>query len=191
MPDQPQLPPIPGPPASFTKKPTSDPYLAGLENALRSEYPRLNQVSVSMMPWSDPDAGSNVLGRTPIHGGDQSVEINPSLVAFPQGAGLETLVHELAHTDQNRGMTPVELQGLKHAGATIPYEERPWEKQAYAAEQQYAQKHGNPEAYQADPMVMDAMPLHANVGKDTWHNFATSQLVKALQQLGFSENRQK
>lgn len=193
MPDNPNypLPPVPGPPASFTQKPIEDPYLNRLVQVLKGQGRQgLQGTDVKMIPWSDPEAGTNLLGRTPIHTGQsQQIELNPSLVAFPEEAGLETMVHELTHVNQNRGMAPDALAALKHQGATIPYEERPWEKQAFADEQKYAQQQGHPTEFHADPNVLNGMPLHDNVGKDSWHDFAVQQLINQFKQLGFKEGK--
>lgn len=106
--------------------------------ALRKQYPReLSAANIKPMDWSREEANSNVLGET--NNETNNIEMNPSMLAlFPQMDTTRTLAHELTHVKQNNEIEdPFFRRKLNGYEQMLPYQQRPSEKEAFAAGDDY------------------------------------------------------
>lgn len=151
-------PPTPnGPSPNIYPRPLlSDPGLQRAVTKIDKTYPQDTAgVDITTTPWADPAAGSNTLGSTWVKRGPQHIEINPALsMGFPQSAVEHTLAHELEHVRQNRRSPAVSaLDELQ-----LPYFDRPSEKAAREAANQYDTEQGAPAHWSGDLNILRNLP---------------------------------
>lgn len=146
----PEYPPIAGLKAAVERKilprpasAHSSPQLDRAVEQLRRAYPAdMAGLNIEEMPWSHGYAGTNTLGTT-----DQqnTIDVNPAMVAYPQAATESVLAHELQHTRQNNEGRVDE--------SSIEYFDRPREIDARRAAELYDAAKGSPSGWSMIPPI--------------------------------------